>query len=524
MIIDENYKQALKKAAELSDDFKKDLAENNDPILKQMGMYASSLKVLGYAFLHEVKLFNFIKTFAAKNLTLGYFNQRLNTDQLYVVLCMLDEDCLDSILGDIKAPDSVYNTLRKAIINRDNSLFEETINNGITNTEPITPMCNLLKLLNDIYHIENQLIEEAEDYSEENFIVLENNWRARLFYKLDQVLDCEEFSNDGPLQKLGDNCFDLTRTAVDEDNYDPKEFIVTIIKTFNPDVDTSAIPWDDINELTYRSLLYGFTMLKKNVSLCRYTVDALKDIILVPEYEYIWSQYVNDPDAAKKIEQSMGCHINPLYKCVPVLKELLESNTSNTGETSESQPENHSAENIKSLEPGTIEVSAKVIEDTTEEDNLLEVITEIINKFDDTMFEEPYNKQKVVRFFEELLTSDVGMDFNIDQKRLQESLSSSISEKNKREKSDYTYKGLNIMVFSRVIGYLMKNNVFVNKPMYISNALNNIGVKNKKYADEAEAKQPAETISKYIIKARGEKTESRRSKMVEFILNNIRTE
>lgn len=445
MIIDENYKRALEKAAELPEDITKDIAEPNDPIIKYIVMLISSLRVLGYALLHEEELFNKTKIFVTQNFTSDFYKKKLNTDQLYDVLCMLDEDCLGVILNDIKGPDSIYNMLSKAIKNKDKSLFEETINNGITNTEPITPMCNCLQLLNTIYNIYDQMdsdYDKIEGDDEEKVQVLFNNWQARLFYKLGQALDSPDFSNGGPMSKFAKEGFQHGKDFAETNQIDSKLFISRLIKLFDPNCDTSTIPWNDFSELIYKVLLYGFMSLKKSVPLCQYTTEVLKDIVLVPEYESIWGQYANDHDAPQKIEQNLNEQIDSLSKYVPVLNKLFIP----TADVDESHTKENSVGDANLLEPGAVEIPSKVIEDTTEEDNLLEVITEIIEAIEDQI-KEPYNKERVIMLFQELFD---GNDY--EYKRTKEYL----IERGNHLK----YKNICIAHISYIFGYLMAKEVF----------------------------------------------------------------
>lgn len=148
---------------------------------------------------------------------------------------------------------------------------------------------------------------------------------------------------------------------------------------------------------------------------------------------------------------------------------------------------------------GTIEN----IEERSEGDKLLVVVTEIINDFDDDMIKKPYNKKKVIRIFEKLLISTVKHKYETEQKNLIKALTCMDNNKVKTRKLDYIYKNINIMVFAQIIGYLITLEVLCGKPLDMAKLLIDIGVYcGLKYKDEKEPTQPTETLSKYIIKGK----------------------
>lgn len=475
------------------------------------------VRVICYAVANEEELFLKILD-GISNTKAPYYKTRLNYEELFNCLSLLGDDCLRILLSKLNCSDDIICDLHQSIVNKDLRLFQDTIIRGSINSSPITPICRLLYIniffvgfIEKVYKIDQELkqitdkeLHDKKERQAEEYVI----WILLSFMR--QVLTSGSSEDNQMIALLPDamefaNIIDST-TKTDDFYYNI--LFQELSKSLNIPKDISK---EDFFVVLYKLVLIVHYVIPKELNMSSMAQNAIHKILFKPEYEYIWGKYDNIENAADTILDEMKPYIYDDENAAYIMQQnedvkLIEA-TSIT----------------KEIDNANVEANDNELS-SDDYEKAMEAITEIINKFDDEMFEEPYNKQKVVRFFEELLTSDVGIDYNIDQKNLKESLSSSISNKNNREKSDYTYKGLNIMVFSRVIGYLIKNNVFVEKPMDISKALINMGVKNKNYADEDGAKQPAESISKYIIHAKNEKLSSRRSKMVEFILNNMKTE
>ena len=442
MILDENYKKELEKAALLPEYIQS--SEGDEESEVEVFIFKTMIpfwRVVIFATLHEKMMFEAIMKEVLSAQMPDYFNERLDAEQLYRALCMVDKDCLRYILDKLEGADSVYNRLLNSINDNNEAGFNEIINDGVTDTRPIVKICNCLRLLYEFYDIVDELnknfkqLEEAENSSDDDFERLFGVYFDKVLYKAKTVLSGVDYTDE--THKVINKIFKTLKDFVDDllKNIDtevsPQKAIINEVNNGLAEFKLPPLSQDYVT-IFYGIMLYMYFYMRDGSELktSSYTLEVLSGIILTPQQKDIWSKYDTSDNAHKEFESDLE---QMMEKLVP-----------------QQDPTSQSAEH-----PNEIEASQ------TEYEQALGVITSIIDNIEEQI-QKSYDKEKLVSIFRTIL-----LDGSPDYQKMREYI---VYKTGKAT----VYNKVNITHLCYIFGYLMYKKVFKDDPTALAKLINEV--------------------------------------------------
>ena len=231
-----------------------------------------------------------------------YTTNSLDSRELFRCLKLLDEKCLWIVLKRIKNL-SIAENLKIAVLNNDFDVFRSIIYKKEVNTDPITPVCNLLYLkirmdeLNNWVEEKRQQADSLPDEESEET----REWIRE--FLLQYSSENHKITNDLNLHKertpITDIYFEKAeRTFLDDDfdmNKEPpsvRDMVVYSSKKAYPSFVENSFSLNEYTDNKYKVVLGDFCVLKRDLrSLSTVAKVVMEGILKAEEFRPIWSRF-----------------------------------------------------------------------------------------------------------------------------------------------------------------------------------------------------------------------------------------
>lgn len=304
-----DYYDNLKGAAVVPDEIKEFL---DDGSKKSFGLdiLLPSIRVLLYAASNEKPFFSILyeKLTKAKNLT-SFFYERLKPNDLFDCLCLLGDECLYALLSKLNCPDSVLSKLHQTILEKKLEEFKTALEDGDINTSTITPICKLFHIRIRIDKFFIWFIEKAhrvDEIPDEEQQEKEGRRLLRSAVSNVQSFFKEILYNDEIVMKIVPPVLDSTDFVINSaispsekgfDNYSVisdhgiAEGVLIALTASHPNCKVEVSSKQEFFDFIFRMALFYYYSLKEDALVSPITLDVLREIVFVPEYESIWGKY-----------------------------------------------------------------------------------------------------------------------------------------------------------------------------------------------------------------------------------------
>lgn len=433
-------------------------------------------RVICYAIANEEELF--IKAFDGISETQApYYHKRLNYEELFNCLSLLGDDCLRILLSKLNCNDEIIYDLHQSIVNKNLHLFQDTIIRGSINSDVITPICRLLYInifIEDLFEKAYKIDQELDQISDKE--LHDKKERQAIKYVLSVTLSfirqvvatdsSDDSQNFALILANMENAINANEDMETDDLY-YNSLLQIFSKSPNFPKDISK---EDFFVFLYKLVLYSYFIKPKELNMSSMAQDAIHKILFKPEYKYIWGKYDNIENAADTILDEVGPYFDD------------DENDADVMQQNEEDVRLIEAHNITE-ETDNADVEANDNElSLSDYEKAMEAITEIIEAIEDQI-KEPYNKERIVRLFQELFD---GNDY--EYKKMKKYLI---------ERGDnLKYKNICIAHISYIFGYLMAKEVFYDSPTKLARLI-------KYLIDKRASNDMTENIRTYIQGSKG---------------------